>query len=257
MVFRLLGGLAVAGALASIAMGACAWDTFDVGSDTGGAVAAGGAGGAGGATGGNGSGGMPVSDGCGRIDLLQDDFGDGETAFIWYLSGSGTVNETNGHLSATPGSSSEVGLYRSTRRYDLTGGTITVEVDAVPDNAVSGNERGVFRIEQNNGRWASFRVNTAGLEVGWQQNGAYAVLNPPLGFDPVEHKFLRFAEADGTLFWQVSADGGEFHRHRLGAGEPHLSRRHTCSRRDRRRLWSHECGRLRRFRRPQWTVAGW
>lgn len=193
-------------------VGACGWDVYEFVpvADTGGA---GGVGGEGGSTGGEGGeggtggeGGAPAN-GCGRIDLMQDDFSDGVRGYIW--NATGTVSEGTS-LITEAGSTNAVGLYRSSRRYDITGGRVTVDVDLVPDSAVSMSERGVFRLEYNDGRFAEFRVNTNDLAVGYHQNGAFQRLNMPTVYDMTLHRQFRFTEADGVLTWQVAGDDGTF-----------------------------------------------
>lgn len=213
MSFRLLGGLLTAAAVVTLFTEGCAWDQFEPGP----ALTAGGAGGTGGSgggvggneggTGGEGTGGSELPTGCGHIDLLQDTFGDGVTGFIWTVSG--PANEDNGpFLSADPGSSQ--GVYRSSRRYDLTGGTVTIKVLQVPDAAVSMEESAVFRVEHNDGRYAEFRLRSDAIEAGIQQNNGFVQLHPVTVYDALAHAYLRFREQDGTLHWQVSADGSSF-----------------------------------------------
>ncbi len=166
-------------------------------------------GGAGATAGAGGAGGIDVPQGCGRIDLLQDTFGDGTPVHLWYVNGLGSAAESNGPaLSADPGN--DYALYRSTRRYDLTGGNITIKLDVVPDFAVSGAEAASFRVEQDNGRFAEFRVNTNGIVAGIWQNSGFIVLNSATAYDPLAHSYLRFGEEDGVLRWLVSPDGMAF-----------------------------------------------
>ena len=205
----LLGGIVV--------VGACAWDKFEVPSpaEGGAGSSAGGTGGdAGGAAGGTGGeGGSPASfDGCGRIDLLSDSFDDLMRSYLWStrISSGGAAHEDNGFLLTNPGGSSGVGLYRSTRRYDLTGGSVTVRVLQVPDAAVSGSESAVLRVEEDDGRFASIRLNSDRVEAGFRVNGGYNSLATETPYSATTHAYVRISEVDGELLWQHSGNGSTF-----------------------------------------------
>ncbi len=213
MRWHVLLGLAAASIWLGSQLGGCGWDGFDPRLSPGGGSggAAGGQGGAGGSAGGEGgdagSGGKPSTEGCGRIDLLQDTFNDGVMSHVWYVSGTGSVNESNGiNLAADPGTTHA--LYRSSRRYDFSGGTVSVRLLAAPDAATG--EAAAFLLERDDANWAGFVVGDGNLYAGVQRNGGFTPYNELTPYDAAQHAYLRFRERNGELAWEVSADGTTF-----------------------------------------------
>lgn len=205
-------------AAAVIALAGCDWDTFDprVGpvTSTGGAGGSGGTGAAGGAGASGGAGGGPVDPiVCGTIALMQETFNDGTRDHIWYedLSSGASTTEANGSSLVITGgdNSGDFAAYRSARRYDLTGGSIAVEVRAVPTQTIPENGA-IFRVELDNENAADFFIADGLLQIRRRLSGGNNPIDATIAYDPTAHRFLRFREAEGVLHWEVSPSGSGY-----------------------------------------------
>lgn len=214
---RSLFACLVATVTATALIDGCGWDTFDPRLapvvSAGGAGGDAGSGGAGGDGANGGAGGEPVDLVCGTIALLQESFNSGSRAHIWYVdtSSGASTSEANGiSLVITPGNNSgDFAAYRSSRRYDLTGGSIAVEVRQVPTQTIPDNGA-IFRVELDDNNAADFFISDNLLQIRRRLNGGNQPLDTTIPYDPSEHRYIRFREEDGVLYWEVSPTGNGF-----------------------------------------------
>lgn len=147
---------------------------------------------------------------------LADTFGGGSldsakwTQFL-YLSGTGTVSEGSGSLSEDLTNTGVLGIGSNTA-YDLTASAAYVEVPSI--NGGSGAET-VFTlitalVDPSVGSSSLYKLEFA-VAGGSLAFGYY---NGPSGWNPTSvtysataHKFWRFRESAGTLYWETSPDG--------------------------------------------------
>ena len=227
---RLRRWLLAAAALCALAVGACRdWDQYIVdtkgagggamGGDGGsvggsggqGASSSGGGDGGGGAGGGAGGGGG--SDGCGFIDALRDDFGDGiKDDPVWTDNDDGagsSVYEDMGAYVIDLDIDSSYGSFGTEFAYDLTGRTITIDLEEVTRtvdhyvwfNAGDGygfNNRVEMYVEGND------------LVFGRHIDDNHETIAASVVFDWDTMRYWRFREDSGTIYYETSANGADW-----------------------------------------------
>jgi hypothetical protein len=138
-----------------------------------------------------------------KAHTLVDNFNDNarDTA-KWYEFG--PVREVNQRLEVRPdsASSSSYGGYTSISAFDLTFSHVQVEL-ALPLRAGEAS----LRVTRDNGA-NQLGIVVANGRLGFMQilGSVYTSLDT-VPYDPVAHRWLRLRERQGTMFWEVSADG--------------------------------------------------
>lgn len=141
---------------------------------------------------------------CGLIDALTSSF-DQALDWRWQAHDSNIFTANGGDLVMhVP---EEEGYYSldSSVQWNLTGRSLTLELDTVPPGVGFW-----FDIGSDQENYAELFVTDGGqlLHVA-EVEGVYDVLaSEP--YDPVEHRFLRLREQDGSILFGVSADGQTF-----------------------------------------------
>lgn len=150
--------------------------------------------------------GAPVTgDHCGRIDILSDDFEDGEEAPQWdgYSSG-GDAIESGGQLQLISG----VGDYyhggiQTDRYYDFRDGSVAVEVTSVPDPASP--SRLELQVRRDDSAVLAMRESGNELSFHKSINGAAEIGR--IAFDADEHRWWRIRHAGESVVWETSPNG--------------------------------------------------
>jgi hypothetical protein len=145
---------------------------------------------------------------CGGMQLLADDFADGTVGPLWYSwadTGAATV-ETGGHMAVQvqAGTADAWAGYSSASIYDLTDSALEAEVSQV------GAVYTVLEARSWDDPRAQLLVeNGDTLTAAVYNTGNNGVRNTtPYVAD--QHRFWRIREAGGTLYWETSADRGEW-----------------------------------------------
>ena len=157
-----------------------------------------------------GDGGGPLA--CNLMSGFADDFADGVfDQSKWgasYANGGTTYGEAGGDLVITLVSAPNQNYagYKSLFGYDLRGGRVMTEVVALPSGP-----------ESNSGLTVEYEVDTL-VNIGVQNNllharqiigGTFTSL-ATVPYDPVNHRYWAFAESNGLLNFEASADGINF-----------------------------------------------
>ncbi|MBW2455073.1 MAG: hypothetical protein JRI68_11210 [Deltaproteobacteria bacterium] len=146
-----------------------------------------------------------TGDNCGRIDVLSDDFEDGEGEPQWdgYSSG-GDATESGGQLQLTSGAAStHYGSFISERYYDFREGSVAVEVTSLPDLATPA--RLELHVRRSDHQALVTRVSGNVLSFHKSVNGGAEIGS--IAFDAGEHRWWRIRQADDSVFWETSANG--------------------------------------------------
>lgn len=151
----------------------------------------------------------PLPDGCGTMGIPYNDFEvDTINTRRWSYSDDGTltVAHAGGQLVFTiPAGQAGAGArYYTAPYYRMQGGTASVEV---PPLQVDSGVSFTFRLETHgNERWWINHRDGA-LTMKWRdvRGDEYQVASIP--YEPDQHRFWRFREQDGTVYWETSADG--------------------------------------------------
>jgi len=153
--------------------------------------------------------GPPVDDqSCGRIDILADDFEDGEGQPQWggYSSGGG-ASEAGGQLELTSGTStSHYGGFITDRYYDFREGSVAVEVTAVPDPATP--SRLELHVRRNDSQ--ALVIRESGNELSFHKSVNGGAELGRIAFDANEHRWWRIRHEGQAVYWEVSPDGSSW-----------------------------------------------
>ena len=139
---------------------------------------------------------------------LTDDFEDGVTSAAWDSPAEHehcSMVETGGELVVTAAAETyNRCYYRSVAAYDLRGSSLSVELTSAPDPAVEGffalrfeaDAEHYFHSEVKGGTLYCTQVTPDGCtELASSQ------------YSPSDHRWLRFREEAGTVYFETSADG--------------------------------------------------
>ncbi|MGC4120235.1 MAG: hypothetical protein QM765_37765 [Myxococcales bacterium] len=148
--------------------------------------------------------------GCGKFELLADDFADGVSSpTLWArrtVTPGATVTEAAGEAIVTLKANqngSTYDFYGSTYWYDLTGSQVSLEVREVTNPATTA------------ATFVKLGDNQAGLELtavlghldcrSWESGTLTTLLS--VTYDPIAHARWRLRESSGTVFFETSPDG--------------------------------------------------
>jgi len=178
------------------------------GAGTGGSQ--GGAGGGTGGSGGSGGGGGSVSNDCGTVWIVSDDFEDGFiNPDMWSVSesSSGLLTESGGSLVVNfPASANDdVGL-RSRFAYDFTDRTVTLEVPLPLVDPTGGDMEAWFAIGLDSDNYVEFYIDNGVMAYGYEIDGNYTAYLTEQ-YDPTTQRWLRFEHQGAKVAWLVSPDG--------------------------------------------------
>jgi hypothetical protein len=171
---------------------------------SGGAGASGGEGASGGAgaSGGEGAGGGGPSE-CGKVDVLSDDFEADSFDWRWQNYGSAFTLQGGALLLTLPTGVEEFFQLQSTAAFDMRGRSVVFELSQPPTLG-----QGYWlNVAGDPSNYVEFYINAGGtLEYAAEVDDVY---NPFASepFDPVDHRFFRFRESAGTIFYETSPDG--------------------------------------------------
>ncbi len=174
------------------------------GSGAGGPLGGGSVGGGsvgGGSVGGSGSGGGPSE--CGTIDVLSDDFEAASFDWRWRNYGTAFTLEGGDLVLTLPAGVEDYFQLESTAAFDMRGRSVVFEL-IEPPTLGQGYWLNVAGDPSN---YVEFYVNFGGtLEYSVEVDDVYSSFaSEP--FDPVDHRFFRFRESEGTIFYETSPDG--------------------------------------------------
>jgi hypothetical protein len=151
-------------------------------------------------------------------DSLVDDFSAPTHGRQWRDSvgdGNATVVRSDGMLFLTPNPGESTGYeYRSSKLFDLTGSSVTVELA----QALTTPGRTALRLT-NSADWFAFEIigdpemmgdpTDPVLAVSYRSNNATSpVVTEP--YSPSSHRWLRIRDDAGTIVWEVSGDGASW-----------------------------------------------
>jgi hypothetical protein len=146
--------------------------------------------------------GEPGIAGCGALQLLRDDFADGERDFLWNLFTSGAeLLEVNGRMEArfAAGSADDSATLESGFRYDLRNSELSAEIQRV------GGRLAQLRVRDVTGRGIGLGVEAGNLKALRRDGGIDQTLAlVPYASD--SHRFWRLREQDGETLWEASGD---------------------------------------------------
>jgi hypothetical protein len=160
-------------------------------------------------------------------DTLRDDFEDGLIGTAWTPWGNDicTFFERDGRLEFefAPEGDASCG-FDSKTRYDLTGGTVTVEVPKVDE---SGKIHTWFTLDFANGNWIALSHGNTGEQetnrLVCRNQIRNAMATPcSLSYEPAEHRWWRFRHDRGAnvVHWETSPNGKQWTSHAsYGAGD--------------------------------------
>ena len=141
-----------------------------------------------------------------KAHILIDNFNDNAcNTGLWSPYG-GAEAEVNGRLEIRPrsGIAPTYGGYTSSAAYDLTGSQVAMELVRAPRAAEALEV--YLTIERDAGNAASLLV-TSGLLFCSQKVAGTITDVVTVPYDPAAHRWLRFRERAGTLFYEASPDG--------------------------------------------------
>ena len=144
-----------------------------------------------------------------KAHTLVENFNDNTcNTSLWYPYG-GTETEVNGRLEIRPrsGAAGPYGGYSSVAVYDLTGSHVSMELVRAPRPA-DGLEV-YLTVERDASNSASMLVNNGELYLSRKVAGTVTDV-AILPYDAAAHRWLRFRERAGTLFYETSADAMEW-----------------------------------------------
>jgi len=149
----------------------------------------------------------PAAVGCGGLGLLRDEFADATRGPQWdfFEDPGATIAETGGHLAITVAANAggPYAGYISSYRYDLTSSSITTEVTAIAGRNT------ILEIRNSVGERAQLAAGVDDLEAA-VYGGPAEGTRTTIPYDAVAQRWWRFREADGTLYWEYSANGSSW-----------------------------------------------
>jgi len=155
----------------------------------------------------------PVDAGLSKVGTLSDDFDDNATGAIWTSSQAAPasqVREVNQRLEISlDGLGAAYAGYRTAARYDATDTAAWVELAAVGPQ-FNAHEMILSYVGRTLDQFVYVEVNSTAIFGGYApgDGGGYFVA-ADAGWTAV--RFLRLREQAGTMTWEYSADGGEYH----------------------------------------------
>jgi hypothetical protein len=146
----------------------------------------------------------PPVQGCGGLGLLRDDFADTVRGPQWdYFEDTGaTLSESGGHLSIALAANAggPYAGYTSMYRYHGTDAALTVEVSAVAGHNT------ILEVRNYLGEKIQLVAGDGDL-VAAVFDAPSAGQRNAIPYDAVAQRWWRIREADGTLYWEYSANG--------------------------------------------------
>lgn len=141
------------------------------------------------------------------ISTLQDDFNDASLDTSKWSNWSGArVTESGGTLNIATTTSAIYSGIDSQNAYDLTGSSIYVQLnDAGNLNLTSLEDAFVLKIDDNNRVFFNISGYDGTIAAYKQVSGSSSSLASAT-YSSTNHKWLRFRESSGTLYWETSAD---------------------------------------------------
>jgi hypothetical protein len=148
--------------------------------------------------------------GAGSTAEIQDDFNDNMRKAEWTPFGDGLTNvasEMNSELYITTSGllNSQAGYYWGGAARSLLGCHVSIEVKQVPLQSFGFATFFELLDDAFLGK-LSIALLKGTLRPGYRI-GATTFDAPPVSYDPSIHRFWRFRESKGTVFFEVSADG--------------------------------------------------
>lgn len=147
------------------------------------------------------------------MNTFSDDFEDGVRSNAWTVPGcleGCAMTESNGELAFLHDvATSSACSYTTASAYDLHANAASIELTAPPDPASDGSL--VFQLTRNSTNFLQFRIKHGELYCVQALDGDCGVDLAYTQFSPVDHRWLRFREADGTIYYETSADGIDWH----------------------------------------------
>lgn len=148
--------------------------------------------------------------GCGKFELLSDDFADGVTnANLWArrtVTSGASVTEAASEVTIVPKANqngSNYDFYGSTYQYDLTGSQVSFEVREVTSTSTTA---GTFVKLGDNDAGLELTAFSGRLDARTWTLGTLATLSS-VPYDPVAHARWRLREAAGAVYFETSPDG--------------------------------------------------
>ncbi len=169
--------------------------------------AGGGVGGGGGSLGGGGAGGGGGGPSeCGTIDIVSDEFEN--AAFDWrWENYAPHFSLGGGDLILTmPGGLDEYFQIQTTAAFDMRGRSVVFELSEPPTQG-----HGYwFNVAGDHDNYVEFYINFSGtLGYAVEEDDSYNTFaSEP--FDAIDHRFFRFRESGGTMFYETSPDGASW-----------------------------------------------
>ncbi len=147
---------------------------------------------------------------CGRIDVLADDFEDGDYDDLWDgYSSSGEAVQSGGELQLTSGVSTNYGGVLSDRFFDFREGSVAVEVTSVTDPATP--VRTELQVRRSDSKILVMRQQGNALVFLKSVNGGAELGR--VAWDATEQRWWRIRHHEESVFWETSPDGAVWSTH--------------------------------------------
>jgi hypothetical protein len=149
---------------------------------------------------------------CGTTALLADTFDAAATSPQWspYMNGSITTMQSGGQLVITlpaTTSGSFYGGYGSSWSYDLRGSRVFVEVVQTTSTATHAQTN--LQVAGSSGDYLELAEEHGTLRAYSTVNSVQSTIGS-IAYDPVMHRWWQMREAQGTVYFETSADGATF-----------------------------------------------
>ncbi|NIS30080.1 MAG: hypothetical protein GWO04_09010, partial [Actinobacteria bacterium] len=165
-------------------------------------------------------------DGCGGPTTLLDDFDDGVRGSLWspIQTGSASVAETDGQLTARPGTDVSGSGYVSTFAVDMRDAWVAVRVDAVA-GVDAGITTRLAALRPTNDYYLAISV-TDGELTFLRSHPSEPPDATTLAFDAESHRWWRIRESGDVVHWETSPNGSAWDTHRSEPSPPWINRAH-------------------------------
>jgi hypothetical protein len=147
---------------------------------------------------------------CGGVGVLTDDFSDGIIDDRFSVDDDGAVFERDGELVLAPHLDTGgcfTATIQSVHAFDLTGRVLGLELRALPEPSLETSLQIRLRGEGNNS--LAISIDNENVSYDKTVNDESQTLASQR-YAAADHRFFRFREAQGTVYWETSSDGQEW-----------------------------------------------
>jgi len=143
------------------------------------------------------------------ISTLTDNFNDNSidaAKWVSFVSGTGSIAETNSQLELTVTTSAGVARLRSVSAFDLTGSSVTAKIIDIANYTSSSLYFAPIWLRLDGSNEIAVDINEEGIRCRYLVAEAETI-SEIITYVPATHKYLRIREASGTIYWDYSTDG--------------------------------------------------